>query len=385
MTLRIAFAYPFHDRTWLGGRNYFSSLFTAIRAAASNDVELVLVTGRTTVTSLPEQFPLLEVVRTPIMDRLSASWAVRQFARLPSALERDPVFAGLLRRRSVDVLSHSGGLGKESRVRCLGWLPDFQFMRLPGYWTPRQLRDTRRNYNAACRQCDALIVSSRAALQDLKSFSPNCLIPVHVLHFVPIPFHFAKLRSKDDLCKQYRLPLDYFHLPNQFWAHKNHGLVIDALAMLKQRGTEATVVCTGHATDLRRPEYFESLMAQCRFAGVEANFRVLGVVPYPDMQALMAHSRAVVNPSRFEGWSTSVEEAKAFGKQVLLSDIAVHREQAPENSAYFSPDCAEELAELMHRSLISDPPEISPLEIERRNSEAMIRFGRGYLQLVRSL
>jgi glycosyltransferase involved in cell wall biosynthesis len=37
----------------------------------------------------------------------------------------------------------------------------------------------------------------------------------------------------------------------------------------------------------------------------------------------------MINPSRFEGWSTPIEEAKAFSTPLLLSDIAIHREQAP--------------------------------------------------------
>ena len=383
--MRIAFAYDFSDSTWLGGKNYFSSLFTAVQAVAANDIELVLVTGRKTVTSLPEQFPFLEVVRTPIMDRLSPAWALRQLGRVPSQLRHDPLFARLLRQCGIDLLSHSGGLGRRSGIKSLGWLPDFQFMHFPDYWTPQQLRDTQRRYDAACRLCDGLIVSSHAALADLKAFSPHCAIPTHVLHFVPIPFQRDRLRAKDELLQQYRLPSDYFHLPNQFWTHKNHRLVVDALALLKQEGTEATVVCTGNAIDLRRPEHFDSLMAHCRNANVEANFRVLGVVPYPDMQALMVHSRAVINPSRFEGWSTSVEEAKAFGKSILLSDIAVHLEQAPEDSAYFSPDSAEALAALMRQSLARELPTRLSVEVERRNATALAQFGRSYLQIVRAL
>ncbi len=56
---------------------------------------------------------------------------------------------------------------------------------------------------------------------------------------------------------------------------------------------------------------------------------------------------AMINPSRFEGWSTSVEEAKSLGKAILLSDIDVHREQAPERGTFFDPDSAEALAELI--------------------------------------
>jgi hypothetical protein len=61
----------------------------------------------------------------------------------------------------------------------------------------------------------------------------------------------------------------------------------------------------------------------------------------------MACSSAVLNPSRFEGWSTTVEEAKTLQRLLLLSDIPVHREQSPQFGKFFHPDDVEKLAELM--------------------------------------
>ena len=74
------------------------------------------------------------------------------------------------------------------------------------------------------------------------------------------------------------------------------------------------------------------------------NFLLLGWVPYAHLFQLMRQSVAVLQPSRFEGWSTTVEEAKSLGKQVLVSDIAVHREQAPARARYFAVDDASALA-----------------------------------------
>ncbi len=43
--------------------------------------------------------------------------------------------------------------------------------------------------------------------------------------------------------------------------------------------------------------------------------------------ALLRGAAAVLQPSRFEGWSTIIEDAKSLGKPIVASDIAVHREQ----------------------------------------------------------
>jgi glycosyltransferase involved in cell wall biosynthesis len=76
-------------------------------------------------------------------------------------------------------------------------------------------------------------------------------------------------------------------------------------------------------------------------------FRPLGMVPSADLMGLMHHSIAVINPSKFEGWSTTVEEAKSMGKIIVLSDIPVHREQAPERAAFFDPEDAAQLADTL--------------------------------------
>jgi glycosyltransferase involved in cell wall biosynthesis len=62
------------------------------------------------------------------------------------------------------------------------------------------------------------------------------------------------------------------------------------------------------------------------------------MIPLSHVYALLRASTAVINPSRSEGWSTTVEEAKSFGVPLILSDIAVHREQTGGAARYFGTD-----------------------------------------------
>ena len=75
------------------------------------------------------------------------------------------------------------------------------------------------------------------------------------------------------------------------------------------------------------------------------NVIFLGLVPIPDLFQLMRRSLAVVQPSLFEGWSTIVEEVKSLGCPILLSDLAVHREQQPEQAVYFDSTDVDSMAE----------------------------------------
>jgi glycosyltransferase involved in cell wall biosynthesis len=151
------------------------------------------------------------------------------------------------------------------------------------------------------------------------------------------------------VASSYQLPERYFYLPNQFWKHKNHRTVIEALRILRQKGYRTVVAASGRAEDYRHPEHFAALQALVHAYGLTHNFRFLGTVPRPHVFALMRSCTALINPSLSEGWSTTVEESKSLGVPMLLSDLRVHREQAGDYASFFDPEAAGQLASLMAR------------------------------------
>lgn len=182
------------------------------------------------------------------------------------------------------------------------------------------------------------------ARADLVKFAPEQENKARVLRFADCSASGMQGTSGDILREKYALPEKYFLVPNQFWAHKNHRVVIEALSILKGRFPELRVVATGSTSDVRNPEYYAELQKLAAQLQVQNQFQVLGVVPYEDLAGLMRNTLAIINPSRFEGWSTTVEEAKALGKRTILSAIPVHIEQSPPNGLYFDPHEPKELA-----------------------------------------
>ena len=380
--MRIAFIYHFDDQSWAGGRNYFASLFNALHRHDPS-TELVLITGTRTQTTLPQDHPYLEVVRTSMLDRLRPLWALRQALRLLGGRRHDPLLGGLIDRLRIDVLSHSQPLlARGSRAVALAWLPDFQFLHLPHLWPEAELARMRKGFEEVCRNSDGMIVSSEDAKRDLRSFAPWYDKPVHVLHFAPRLPPPTGLPDAATLRERHGLTGRYAFLPNQFWAHKNHAVVVDALRLLRDRGTPVTVVCTGKPFDPRQPDHVDRLLARVFEHGLESLFRVLGVVPYADMAGLMRDAHVVINPSCFEGWSTTVEESKAMGKRLVLSDIPVHREQDAPFAAYFDKDDAEDLARVLLAAMEAPAPDVRPSQLDRQNDERAARFGQAYAQLL---
>jgi hypothetical protein len=84
-------------------------------------------------------------------------------------------------------------------------------------------------------------------------------------------------------------------------------------------------------------------MSNAKKQGVARWFRHLGHIPFVDVLALNAEAELVINPSRFEGWASAVEEAKSLSTLLALSDIPIHREQVPD-AKFFSLDNPKDLA-----------------------------------------
>jgi glycosyltransferase involved in cell wall biosynthesis len=370
---------------WLGGKNYLRNLFAALRSLPDDPMTPVIVTGKSQVGASSE-FPDIEIITTSLLDRKSPAWFARQI--LGKAIPNDVLLRRLLQQHRVSVLSHSSYLGRQTSVKTIGWIPDFQHIYLPEFFTPEECIRRDREFRNICSTCDKVIVSSECARADLLSFSPEHAHKLELLRFVASPVPLDDATSLAHLQRLYSFDGPYFLLPNQFWAHKNHRVVLAALQKLKRRHKPLLVLATGSSSDYRNPSFFPSLMQYAAECDVLDCFRVLGVIPFDHLAGLMQHAIALLNPSLFEGWSTSVEEAKSMGKQIVLSDIPVHREQAPERGVFFPTDDPDALAEVLitvNDRFDSQEDAAMQIEAQTRFPERQREFGEAYRRIVAML
>lgn len=178
----------------------------------------------------------------------------------------------------------------------------------------------------------------------------------------------------------------YLYVANQFWVHKEHLTLFQALHDLRGRGLTPQLVCTGTMEDGRDPKYTDQIKSFLRDRGLTEQVRLLGMLSRADQVAVLRHASAVVQPSRFEGWSTVVEDAKAVGRPVILSDIKVHREQLPD-AHFFTMGSARSLAEALARFLPHAEPGPDPEAEARARATAQARAreaARSFLSIVQS-
>lgn len=382
--IRVGFVQPLTGSEWLGGINYFRNLFNALYAQSDRGIEPVVFCARAARLDLASGFPPVRFERTALIERGGIGWALRK--ALTEVMGSDAILAKFLERRGVQALSHSGHLGRASRFPTLPWIADFQHVKLPQLFTADEIALREREYRKWCRNGTRIILSSKDARNDLATFCPEGLPKVEVLPFVAGVERRESWPGLAELRVRHGFEGRYFLLPNQFWVHKNHRLVVDALRILAGRGERLLVLATGNPQDYRQPAHFAELMAHVQASGVADSFRVLGIVPFDDLMGLMQGSVAVINPSRSEGWSTSVEEAKTLGKRVLLSSLPVHLEQAPIRASFFGPDDADALATAMLKAWqeFDEAVEIeSEAEATRAFPARQRRFAQEYERIVR--
>lgn len=343
--MKVAFVIPQFGSGWLGGVNYFRNLFHAISTQEAGIIEPVLFVSPEFGEQAALHFPEVTIVCTNYLRRGSMAHFSRKCIEL--ALGKDIVLERIILKRQISLCSHGPTLGKRSQVSTIPWIPDFQHLHLPHFFSAREIRNRSRGIFKMGRECTRLLVSSNSARDDLEKFMPQCLPKVRVLRFSPT-FNDCSVIAKSSLENKYNFRGKYIFLPNQFWAHKNHLTVISALSLLNNNGIK--IISTGATEDYRNPQHFSKVRASVDMLGLRNQFLILGVIPYQDMVSLMYHAHALINPSLFEGWSTTVEEAKCMRKRLLLSDIPVHREQAQGQASYFPPlsvsQCATAIASL---------------------------------------
>lgn len=382
--IRVAFVFEDLDSNWLGGLNYFLNLINSAAKNSDSGVEIVLFSGAGIDNF---GFPLdLKRVEHKILKRGSIFRLIRKIIEKVS--NKDVLLNMLLRRHGIDMLSHSYASPQNFKIPAVPWIPDFQHKRLPQMFEESEVKRRDILFSKVINYPGNLILSSHSAAADCDKFFPERQCKIHVLRFVSgPPIEWVPLPI-DDLKKKYALPDFWFHLPNQYWKHKNHAIVAAALGNLKINGIVAPVVSTGNTTYKGDSKVFDDFVNEINKYGIDReDFIVLGAIPYDDMLSIMYYSLAIINPSKFEGWSTSVEEGKSMGKNIILSNIDVHLEQCPEHAFYFEPDDFLSLATHM-RNIIKDSDHKINCDWDVKKKEFELRwlkFGVDYCEIVKKI
>lgn len=255
-------------------------------------------------------------------------------------------------------------------VPWAGWIPDWQCQHYPELFSDAERKRRMIQYGILARDPVCCVFSSEQARLDTRRLFPASTVSMEVLHFpanLPDQAFLADERRISQLRTRLGIPERYLIVCNQFWRHKNHRLILSALAQVPE--LDVHVVMTGEFDDERWPEYADELRQLMTNRTVADRTTLTGRIDRQDQLALLCGASGYIQPSLFEGWSSFVEEARALGIPGLLSDIPVHREQDPWGSSFFDPLDAQGFAEVLQR-WCADPPARKSREVAWREYQA---------------
>ncbi|WP_213272839.1 glycosyltransferase [Hyphomonas sp.] len=227
-----------------------------------------------------------------------------------------------------------------------GWIPDWQCQYHPDMFPEEERARRYLQYREIARRPVACIFSSQQAIDDTRKLLSEAQATFwDVFHFPAVFDEETWLRPEVDIAetrKKFSVPAKYLIVCNQFWRHKNHLAVAEALSRVPE--LDAHVVMTGALEDSRWPDYAQQVEDLLKQPDVARRVTLTGRISRDEQLNLLLGASGYIQPSLFEGWSTFVEEARALGLPGLLSDIPVHREQSPEGGIFFDPHDAGALA-----------------------------------------
>jgi glycosyltransferase involved in cell wall biosynthesis len=347
VSARVAF--PLLGGTvWTGGQSYMRNLFRVLAMTAADRVTPVMMVPAGTPTEALAAFKCiggLEIVELPA--GLSSRLRSRAHAIL---LGRDRKLERWLSAQHIDIVFEATDfIGWRNHIPALVWIPDLQHKHLSAMFEWSRLWGRELLYQLQTRAGRTIMLSSEASRRECEHFYPASRGRTVVVRF-GVPARLPRMDT--DPARRYDLPPDYLYLPNQFWKHKNHGVILEALSLLRRRGQNVVILASGNPSDVRDPGYFPALLKRIAALDLGDSWRLLGMIPYEDVLELMRSSVAVINPSLVEGWSTTVEEAKSLGVPLVLSDIPVHREQAIHDAIFFDPHSPKSAADALAESLV---------------------------------
>ncbi|MCQ4088808.1 glycosyltransferase family 1 protein [Saccharibacillus sp. JS10] len=183
------------------------------------------------------------------------------------------------------------------------------------------------------------------------------------------------------------LPERYLFYPAQFWEHKNHASIVEAVRLLNEKHIRVNFVFVGSHTGTARSETYTKLIEQIEAYGLQNQFVFLGYVKDEEMPLLYKKSSGLVMPTFFG--PTNIPPLEAFVLQcpVAISGIYGMPEQLGDAALFFDPNSVEEIADriqtLWTNTKVSE--ELVQKGSRRSSDWGKTQFGENLMQIIEVL
>jgi len=223
--------------------------------------------------------------------------------------------------------------------RLQPWFPEVS---ANGEWGERE-----RYLSSAIQQAAIIVTGTETGKREIEKFYQINSERIKKIPFPKPDYEGVEEMAAEELRQHYRLPETFLLYPAQYWPHKNHIVILKALAILKQsHDLNISVVFTG--SDKGNKSHIDSNKEKL---GVGRQVYDLGFVPRPHLLALYKTAEALVFPSYFGPDNLPPLEAFELKCPVIAANVKGAEEQLGDAALLFNPEDPNELASAILRIL----------------------------------
>lgn len=377
--MRIGFVINFSKSDWLGGYNYYLHLISSIKKFAQKKITPIIIFDTNDRSNKNKELSKYNYLVCNYFS--NSNRYLRIFNKLLIIIfGKSFLYESFLKKNNINIISHSFFVGKNSIAKSYPWFPDFQEYFYPFFFNKKNVFLRKLNLYLATIHSRAIIVSSKSTAKDLKKISIKSYKKAKILFHTNPMINSSHMYSKKYIKKKYGIEKDFYLLPNQYWAHKNHIVVLKALRSIKSKTFQ--IISTGSTKDHRNPGHFNNLLEFIKKNNLVLDYKFLGIVPENDFCSLIKASLGVINPSKFEGWGNSGAKAISYGIPAILSDIEPHRELKGE-VFFFNPNNYLQLSKILLK-LSKKKNEPYNYSLKYKNNENLTkRYIYNYLDIIK--
>lgn len=244
------------------------------------------------------------------------------------------------------------------RTPYISFIPDLQHLIQPEfpevgdkYVFPRREKHIRN----LVKHASLLITDSETGKEDVLYYYHKYLpknTPVEIL-----PYRLSKNLSPElpeeviqETTAKLQLPERYFFYPAQFWEHKNHHRIIQAIILLNRRyQLDINIIFCGSGSGKYRSECLNKLKRMVARYNLKEKVRFFGYLSDTEVSVLYKQAVALIMPTFFGPANIPVIEAWAMDCPVIYSDIRGLKEQAGDAALLVDPRSVPSIADAMKK------------------------------------
>ena len=239
--IRVGFLINFNYLKWLGGFYVIKNLIYCINAfSKKNEIEPILIVKKKLSRAEIKEFKNIKLIKTNLFYNQNLIQKIyNKFLILLFGKSKNYEF--FFTKNKIDVLSHinvlsnSVFLGKNSSIKSLSFIADLQHIHYPENFSSKNILLRNLNIRMCAAHSSKIILSGFDAKKDLKSISKSAYKKSVVNQFIFKTPRKNEILNLSSLKKKYKFSTNFFYLPNQYWVHKNHIVVLESLKHIKKK------------------------------------------------------------------------------------------------------------------------------------------------------